>query len=522
MTILRQSGEWGTNLKWMRKNKEKKRHMSIRVKISLLLVTAILMAILICFGINHFFLIGYYQIQKVKTIQETYTYMNSVQMQNILMKDELSEEECFEIDQVCERNNVIVNVFDFDKIRSVYITNNQPWAEDLLMSVLQEYLYPRNQYQVNLLAKEENYSITTLYDPRLSMKYLDLFGNLDNGYVILIRSNMETIEESVDVSNRFLFYVGIVTAIITMVAMYLISGSFTKPIKRLAVIAKRMSDLDFNAKYPVKEHDEVGELGESINTLSEKLEKTISELKSANNELQSDIQNKIQIDEMRKDFLSNVTHELKTPIALIQGYAEGLKDNINEDAESREFYCDVIIDEAMKMNKMVKKLLTLNQIEFGKTQIELDRFELTGLIRSVLASTNILFKQKNITVHYEPEEEVYVWADEYMIEEVLTNYISNAVNHVSGANIIEVKLIRRESVVRVAVYNTGENIPAEDLDKVWIKFYKVDKARTREYGGSGIGLSIVKTIMDAHNQACGVVNQKNGVEFWFELDAKTE
>ncbi len=109
-----------------------------------------------------------------------------------------------------------------------------------------------------------------------------------------------------------------------------------------------------------------------------------------------------------------------------------------------------------------------------------------------------------------------------MIEEVLTNYISNAVHHVSGANIIEVKLIRKESVVRVAVYNTGENIPEEDLDKVWIKFYKVDKARTREYGGSGIGLSIVKAIMDAHNQACGVVNHKNGVEFWFELDAKTE
>ncbi len=283
-----------------------------------------------------------------------------------------------------------------------------------------------------------------------------------------------------------------------------------------------MSDLDFNAKYQIKGNDEVGELGESINILSEKLEKTISELKSANNELQSDIQNKIQIDEMRKDFLSNVTHELKTPIALIQGYAEGLKDNINEDAESREFYCDVIIDEAMKMNKMVKKLLTLNQIEFGNTPIELDRFELTGLIRSVLASTNILFRQKNVTVHYEPEEEVYVWADEYMIEEVLTNYISNAVHHVSGANIIEVKLIRKESVVRVAVYNTGENIPEEDLDKVWIKFYKVDKARTREYGGSGIGLSIVKAIMDAHNQACGVVNHKNGVEFWFELDAKTE
>ena len=280
-----------------------------------------------------------------------------------------------------------------------------------------------------------------------------------------------------------------------------------------------MSELDFDVKYRGKTRDEIAILGNSMNELSERLEQTISELKSANNELSSDIQNKIQIDEMRKDFLSNVTHELKTPIALIQGYAEGLLDNISEDAESRQFYCDVIIDEAQKMNKMVKKLLTLNQIEFGKNQVEMERFDLVALIRSILQSVDILVRQKQVRMIFEEMEPVYVWADEYMIEEVITNYVSNALNHVSGANIIEIKLIRKGDVVRVAVYNTGERIPEEELDKVWIKFYKVDKARTREYGGSGIGLSIVKAIMSSHNRECGVVNHKGGVEFWCELDA---
>ena len=152
---------------------------------------------------------------------------------------------------------------------------------------------------------------------------------------------------------------------------------------------------------------------EEWNILSKKLEQTISELKSANNELQSDNERKTQIDEMRKEFLSNVTHELKTPIALIQGYAEGLKEDIMEDAESRAFYCDVIIDESMKMNKMVKKLLTLNQLEFGNTPVELERFNLTELIQSVLNSMDILRKQKEVTVYFKETEPVYVWADEY-------------------------------------------------------------------------------------------------------------
>ena len=243
------------------------------------------------------------------------------------------------------------------------------------------------------------------------------------------------------------------------------------------------------------------------------------ELKSANNELQSDNERKTQIDEMRKEFLSNVTHELKTPIALIQGYAEGLKDNISEDAESREFYCDVIIDEAVKMNTMVQKLLTLNQLEFGNAPVEMERFNLTELVASVLGTTDILRKQKNVTVQFEEQEAVYVWADEYRIEEVLTNYISNAFHHVFENGTIAVRLIPMQNHVRVSVFNTGERIPEEELDKVWIKFYKVDKARTREYGGTGIGLSIVKAILESHNQKFGVANLENGVEFWFELDS---
>ena len=220
---------------------------------------------------------------------------------------------------------------------------------------------------------------------------------------------------------------------------------------------------------------------------------------------------------MRKEFLSNVSHELKTPIALIQGYAEGLAECINDDAESRDFYCEVIMDEASKMNTMVQKLLTLNQLEFGNDKIVMERFDLAMLLKNKIQSIAILAQQKEAQISYSGKDSVYAWGDEFKIEEVITNYLSNALNHVSGAKKIEVRVEQDTEQVRVSVFNTGEQIPEADIGQIWDKFYKVDKARTREYGGSGVGLSIVKAIMESLNQKYGVENRPDGVEFWFTL-----
>ena len=223
---------------------------------------------------------------------------------------------------------------------------------------------------------------------------------------------------------------------------------------------------------------------------------------------------------MRTEFLGNVSHELKTPIALIQGYAEGLKEGVSDDIESREFYCDVIMDEANKMNQMVRNLLTLNQLEFGKEEITFERFDIVELVRGVIQSCDILIQQKGVKINFVMEESVYVWADEFKAEQVIRNYISNALNHVTGENIIEIKIVKKEETVRVSVFNTGSPIPEEDIGHIWDKFYKVDKARTREYGGNGIGLSIVKAIMESFHKEYGVKNYDNGVEFFMELDLK--
>lgn len=495
---------------------------SIRFKLAIQLISLIAFTIFITWFINARFLSDYYLHCKVDNIADVFDRVQNIYKES---KEDifLSEEDTLKMERLSSNNDVNIYVLMSFAGRPL---SSYPQPKDFgereqsqIEQLIRNYMSGNvSQVDRTVIQEGDNYVIYRLYDSHLDANYIDLIGLLEDNKVVFLRSNFENIQESVTLANQFLGYIGLLAVAIGIIAMFLLSKRFTKPIQELAYIARQMSDLDFEVKYPVNTKDEIGELGSSINILSDKLRDTISELKRANNELQSDIQKKTEIDEMRKEFLSNVSHELKTPISLIQGYAEGLMENVNEDEENRNFYCEVIIDEANKMNQLVKKLLTLNELEFGSNQVNFVRFDIVQLIRSILWSTDILFKQKGVTLRFEEEGPIYVWADEYLIEQVVSNYISNALNHVAGQKIIEIKLIHRENVLRVAVFNTGETIPEEDIDKLWVKFYKVDKARTREYGGSGIGLSIVKAIMNTHNKECGVNNRSVGVEFWFEVD----
>lgn len=469
-------------------------------------------AILLCWVLNTTLLPRYYMHNKKEVLMENYQTISNASAQSELESDEFA----VTFDNLCSNGNIMALILQQDgkvlrsSVNDLDALRTEFW-DVLLHGDKMEVLYSNKQYQ--LLQKT---------DTRLDSEYLVLVGVLENGDMVLMRTAVESIRESAAISNRFLLFAGAAAIVASILVAFFTTRHITKPLQQLTDISKRMVDLDFNAKYETDQSNsyEVEELGNHINRLSENLERTISELKTANVELQDDIEKKIQIDEMRKEFLSNVSHELKTPLALIQGYAEGLQECINDDAESREFYCEVIIDEADKMNRMVKKLLTLNQLEFGNDQVIMERFDMTELIRGVANSTRILMEQKGIRLELENSEEAWVWGDEFKVEEVITNYMSNAINHADGEKLIRVFYTRSEDKLRVSVFNTGQPIPEEDIEKIWVKFYKVDKARTREYGGSGIGLSIVKAIMDSFHQRCGVINHEDGVEFWMELGTK--
>ncbi|MDD4112941.1 MAG: ATP-binding protein [Herbinix sp.] len=495
---------------------------SIRLKLALLLTALIAFTIFITWFINRTFLADYYLHCKKNQIADVFYLVEDIYSK---YEDELflSEEDTITVERLSSNSDV--NIYVLMSFAGAPLSSYPhpldfgEREEDQIQRLIKNYMSSDSeQVDRTVIQEKDNYSIYRLYDSHLDSNYIDLIGVLEDNKIVFLRSNFESIQESVALANQFLGYIGLLAVVIGIISMLLVSRRYTKPIHEMANIARRMSELDFEAKYYVRNKDEIGELGSSINILSDKLQNTISELKSANNELELDIQKKTELDEIRKEFLSNVSHELKTPISLIQGYAEGLIENVHDDEENRNFYCEVIIDEANKMNQMVKRLLTLNELEFGSNQVNFERFDIVQIIKSVLLSNEIIIRQREVSVRFDEEEPIYVWADEYLIQQVVSNYISNALNYVSDANIIEIKLIRRENVLRVAVFNTGENIPEEELDKLWIKFYKVDRARTREYGGNGIGLSIVKAVMNSHNKECGVINHSSGVEFWFELD----
>ncbi len=437
-----------------------------------------------------------------------YAVKEGVLRAGMLTDSEISESLVFQ----AEKNNISFLIVDN---MGGYITNVHD--KEQLKNQLLGYLLNQAQKDSKVLESTDEYQIYQSWNPWNQTDYVEMWGELKDGSQFLLRSPLEGIKESAKISNRFLLSIGSILILISVVSVWYFARRLTAPVLELAALSEQMADLDFNAKYTSGGCDEIGELGANFNRMSEKLESTISELKSANNRLKEDIE---QLERMRNDFLGNVSHELKTPIALIQGYAEGLKEGVSDDAESREFYCDVIMDEAAKMNQMVKNLLTLNQLEFGDRDIVFERFDLTALVRGILQSMEILAEQEKINVIFRQEEPAYVWADEFKVEQVVRNYVSNAFHHAGGEKIVEIKIHIEGGKARTTVFNTGMPISGEDVEHIWEKFYKADKAHSREYGGNGIGLSIVKAIMESFHEKYGVNNYDNGVEFWFELDVQ--
>ena len=367
-------------------------------------------------------------------------------------------------------------------------------------------------------------TIRKIDDTSNSLNYILLYGKLDNGYSLYIRIPIAPIEESVRISNTTLVTIGLITILISAFAASVISRKFTEPILQLNDITKKMAKLDFEQKYRINDSDdEINELGRNINTMSDKLEATIKQLRETNSELEKDIEEKSKIDEMRKQFISDVSHELKTPIALIQGYAEGLIENVNTDDESRKFYAEVILDESNKMDVLVKQLLELMKLEYGKREFTDEKFDIVELINEVIRKCNVMLEENHIQVIFTKREPTYAYADDFYIEQVMTNYFTNAIKHakeVNGEKQIKITIQNVNDKIRVTVFNTGDKIPEEDLTRIWGRFYKVDDSRNRENSGSGIGLSIVKAIQNNYQNEYGVQNLSNGVEFYFDISTK--
>ena len=466
-------------------------------------------------AINSLVLENFYIYNKTNTIKEVYNKINKY------YKDpDLAINLETELKKIAFRNNFDILIqSDTDLI--LFSTN-----KDFLSSieVAKEKYKTYLEERKNLLYSDAKMTIRKIDDTSNSLNYILLYGKLDNGYSLYIRIPIAPIEESVRISNNTLIVIGIATVIISAFVASLISKRFTSPILQLNDITKKMAKLDFKQKYRINDSDdEINELGKNINTMSDKLESTIKQLRETNSELEKDIEEKSKIDEMRKQFISDVSHELKTPIALIQGYAEGLIENVNNDDESRKFYAEVILDESNKMDVLVKQLLELMKLEYGKRKFNDEEFDVVELINEVIRKCNVMLEENQIQVVFDEKKPIYAYADDFYVEQVVTNYFTNAIKHakeVNGKKQIKITIQNVKNKIRVSVFNTGDKIPEEDLTRVWGRFYKIDDSRNRENSGSGIGLSIVKAIQNNYQNEYGVQNLSNGVEFYFDISTK--
>ena len=499
---------------------------SIRTRITFIFIGLTVLILLAVWAANTWLLEDYYVQDKIKILEKGYTSIDT-----ILQKYPLSELEPYsEGSNADELSEVLKDLGDRYNTTIVLVDNvtgnavvSSARDKNFLVRRLLGYALDQSEEPVEVIRKYDNYGIPRSYNPRDRSADLEAGGFFsDNTTLFIMSIPLSSVWESVDLSNRFLLIVGSIVMVLGSLIIYLVIRKITLPIMDLAKLSEEMTNLNFDMKYTGQQQDEIGILGRNMNEMSDRLKETITELKEANDQLQKDINEKIQIDEMRKEFIANVSHELKTPIALIQGYAEGLTEGMCEDEESRNYYCGVIMDEAVKMNRMVKQLLNLTALEFGNDTPVMETFNLTDMIRGIITSSSILIQQKEAQVIFEHQDPLPVVADEFKIEEVITNYLTNALNHANGEKKIEIRAEELETQVKVTVFNTGDPIPEEDIPKLWTKFYKVDKARTRAYGGSGIGLSIVKAIMESHHQEYGARNVEGGVEFWFTLEKGKE
>ena len=493
----------------------KEKLKSVRVKLFLVLCVVTILLVICLIAINSLVLENFYIYNKTNTIKEVYNKINKY------YKDpDLAINLETELKKIAFRNNFDILIqSDTDLI--LFSTN-----KDFLSSieVAKEKYKTYLEERKNLLYSDAKMTIRKIDDTSNSLNYILLYGKLDNGYSLYIRIPIAPIEESVRISNNTLIVIGIATVIISAFVASLISKRFTSPILQLNDITKKMAKLDFKQKYRINDSDdEINELGKNINTMSDKLESTIKQLRETNSELEKDIEEKSKIDEMRKQFISDVSHELKTPIALIQGYAEGLIENVNNDDESRKFYAEVILDESNKMDVLVKQLLELMKLEYGKRKFNDEEFDVVELINEVIRKCNVMLEENQIQVVFDEKKPIYAYADDFYVEQVVTNYFTNAIKHakeVNGKKQIKITIQNVKNKIRVSVFNTGDKIPEEDLTRVWGRFYKIDDSRNRENSGSGIGLSIVRAIQNNYQNEYGVQNLSNGVKFYFDISTK--
>lgn len=413
---------------------------------------------------------------------------------------------------LCEKYNFDIEIYDVSG--KVICTTRSSQMMDFFNSGLEHRGFNMNHEKMEVLTSDER-ADGTVIETAVSRLTGDeyLVCHKQSGNVITeIRIQTAILENSASVAGEFVIVIAVFCLVAALLWIFFFARKFSAPISEMSTITESMSKLDFSRKVNIKSKDEIGQLGQSINNMSDKLDAALKELRKNNMHLQNEIEAERQLDIMRRGFVANVSHELKTPLAIISGYAEGLKLNVNN--ASKEAYCNTIIDETDKMNRLVLSILELSKYESAQAPTKPEIFDISTLASDILLRSSV--SRSDLQAICDIPSGTLVFADVIQTEQILKSYIENAVAHTKQNGEIRIFSNTEESgKIKIFVKNTGEPVNPEIMPQIWQSFFRGNTAHSRDENRFGLGLSIVSAIIKAQEQSCGVFNTDDGVCFWF-------
>lgn len=355
------------------------------------------------------------------------------------------------------------------------------------------------EYVKSFVESGKTESTTIFNNKRFNNKTLVKALKYNDSVYIFLNSSIQPLDASIKLLKSQFLYISIIIFSISLIIGYFISRLISKPIVDISTEAKKLANGDFNVKFSTDSKiEEIGELASTLELAKNELSKT---------------------DELRRDLLANVGHDLKTPLTMIKAYAEMIKDFENMSIQKRNENLNIIIEETDRLNVLVSDILDLSKLQANTYELKIEEFDLDKLIRNVLKKYYILIDSEGYEFIYENEEPIMVKGDIKRIEQVIYNLINNAINYTGDDKKIYIELVNNKKKVIVKIRDTGKGIKKEDIKYIWNKYYHNEKKHKRNAFGTGLGLSIVKTILDSHNYKYGVDSKVNkGTTFYFEIN----
>jgi signal transduction histidine kinase len=339
---------------------------------------------------------------------------------------------------------------------------------------------------------------------------VQLVARTGGGDFLIVTQPLAQLRANSAVASRFFLIVGLGVLALGAVAVLLLSGLATRPILAITGVAAAIAHKNFTERWRGRRRDELGILGASINSIAERLSGVIAELEAANEQLRNEMR-------MQKRFLASVSHDFRTPLGLIRGYAESLTEGMARSKRERGEQAGIIIREVDRLDGLVNDITFMVRMDAHAVPIEQRRAVVSALLREAAGRFRTDARRRGIRVQVEVPAKLAAWVDAKRIMQVLDNLLSNALRHAPKSGSVILRARGEGEAVRIEVENGGEAIPAEHLGRLFEPFYRVDDARSKERGGSGLGLAIVHGIVTAHGGVCGVRNIEGGVLFWFTV-----